>query len=126
MTDQHPELNTVRERAKKKLERDMGPRLLAHLNDSRTVEIMLNADSRLWLERLGEPMSITRNDLIAYFPEALLRNSEFLPSSYHDVPEAEPEFIEELCRPSPDRRVMKGSARALRPRFLNCFARGRG
>src|SRR5690242_11986252 len=77
-------------------------------------------------KRLGEPMSITRNDLIAYFPEALLRNSEFLPSSYHDVPEAEPEFIEELCRPSPDRRVMKGSARALRPRFLNCFARGRG
>lgn|GEM_PF-1758441 len=57
MTDQHAELNTVRERAKRKLERDMGPRLLAHLNDSRTVEIMLNADGRLWLERLGEPMS---------------------------------------------------------------------
>ncbi|MET3435003.1 type IV secretion system protein VirB11 [Herbaspirillum seropedicae] len=57
MTDQHPEINTVRERAKRKLERDMGPRLLAHLNDSRTVEIMLNADGRLWLERLGEPMS---------------------------------------------------------------------
>lgn len=57
MTDQHPEVNTVRERAKRKLERDMGSRLLAHLNDSRTVEIMLNADGRLWLERLGEPMS---------------------------------------------------------------------
>jgi len=43
-------------RAKKKLERDMGPQLLAALHDPRTVEIMLNADGRLWRERLGEPM----------------------------------------------------------------------
>jgi P-type conjugative transfer ATPase TrbB len=50
------EFNSVRERAKKKLERDMGPELLAALNDPRTVEIMLNADGRLWQERLGEPM----------------------------------------------------------------------
>jgi Flp pilus assembly CpaF family ATPase len=34
----------------------MGPELLAALNDPRTVEIMLNADGRLWQERLGEPM----------------------------------------------------------------------
>jgi Flp pilus assembly CpaF family ATPase len=50
------EFNSVKERAKKKLERDMGPELLAALNDPRTVEIMLNADGRLWQERLGEPM----------------------------------------------------------------------
>jgi P-type conjugative transfer ATPase TrbB len=50
------EFNTVKERAKKKLERDMGPELLVALNDPRTVEIMLNADGRLWQERLGEPM----------------------------------------------------------------------
>lgn len=56
MTDQGPELNTVRERAKRKLERDMGPELMAALNDPTTVELMLNADGRLWLERLGEPM----------------------------------------------------------------------
>ncbi|PWF55370.1 P-type conjugative transfer ATPase TrbB [Massilia glaciei] len=43
-------------RAQKKLERDMGPTLLAALHDSKSVEIMLNADGRLWQERLGEPM----------------------------------------------------------------------
>lgn len=36
--------------------RDMGPELLAALADPRTVEIMLNADSCLWQERLGEGM----------------------------------------------------------------------
>ena len=56
---------------------------------------------------LSEPVSITQNNQIAYFPEALLRNSEFLPSSYHDVPEAEAELIEELCRPLSHRRIMK-------------------
>jgi len=50
------EHNTIKERAKKKLERDMGPQLLAALSDPGTVEIMLNADGRLWQERLGEPM----------------------------------------------------------------------
>ena len=33
MTDQKPEHNSIKERAKKKLERDMGPELLAALND---------------------------------------------------------------------------------------------
>lgn len=47
---------TVSERAKTKLARDMGSELLAALNCPRTVEIMLNADGRLWQERLGEPM----------------------------------------------------------------------
>jgi P-type conjugative transfer ATPase TrbB len=44
------------ERAKRKLERDMGPLLLAALHDPKTVEIMLNADGKLWQERLGEKM----------------------------------------------------------------------
>lgn len=34
----------------------MGPALLAALNDPRTVEIMLNADGKIWQERLGEKM----------------------------------------------------------------------
>jgi P-type conjugative transfer ATPase TrbB len=44
------------DRAKRKLERDMGPVLLAALHDPKTAELMLNADGRLWQERLGEPM----------------------------------------------------------------------
>lgn len=48
--------SSLKERAKRKLERDMGPLLLGALNDPRTVELMLNADGRLWQERLGEKM----------------------------------------------------------------------
>ena len=51
------EFNSIKDRAKRKLERDMGPELLVALNDPRTVEIMLNADGRLWHERLGESMT---------------------------------------------------------------------
>ncbi len=54
--DNHHETDSAKERAKRKLERDMGPELLALLNDPKTVEIMLNADGSLWQERLGEPM----------------------------------------------------------------------
>ena len=50
------EFNSIKDRAKRKLERDMGPELLVALNDPKTVEIMLNADGRLWHERLGESM----------------------------------------------------------------------
>lgn len=51
------DLSTIKERARKKLERDMGPLLLSALNDPGTVEIMLNADGKLWQERLGEKMT---------------------------------------------------------------------
>ena len=50
------DFTTLKDRAKKKLERDMGPLLMAALTDARTVEIMLNADGKLWQERLGEAM----------------------------------------------------------------------
>ena len=56
MIDQKLDHNTVKDRAKRKLERDMGPVLLAALNDPKTVEIVRNADGKLWQERLGEPM----------------------------------------------------------------------
>ena len=53
---EHEQAISIKERARRKLERDMGPECLAALNDPKTVEIMLNADGRLWQERLGEPM----------------------------------------------------------------------
>jgi type IV secretion system protein VirB11 len=46
----------ISDRARAKLERDLGDDFLRALNDPRTVEIMLNADGRLWQERLGERM----------------------------------------------------------------------
>jgi Flp pilus assembly CpaF family ATPase len=50
MTEQ---CSTVKDRAKRKLERDMGPDVLCALTDPKTVEIMLNADGKLWQERRG-------------------------------------------------------------------------
>jgi type IV secretion system protein VirB11 len=47
---------SVKERARERLARDMGQVLLTALNDPRTVEVLLNADGRLWQERLGEGM----------------------------------------------------------------------
>jgi type IV secretion system protein TrbB len=54
MAEAQDSFTSVKERAKAKLERDMGPLLLGALHDPKTVEIMLNADGRLWQERLGE------------------------------------------------------------------------
>lgn len=56
MTTNEAGSDSLEDRAKKKLERDMGPLLMAALNDPKTVEIMLNADGKLWQERLGEKM----------------------------------------------------------------------
>lgn len=46
----------INDRAKSKLARDLGDTFLRALNDPRTIEIMLNADGKLWQERLGESM----------------------------------------------------------------------
>ncbi len=47
---------SVGDRAKVKLERDLGPIILSALADPKTVEVMLNADGKLWQERLGDKM----------------------------------------------------------------------
>lgn len=40
---------SVKDRAKRKLERDMGSELLAIFNDPKTVELMLNPDGTVWV-----------------------------------------------------------------------------
>lgn len=50
------EHDCVKSRAKEKLRRDLGPVIGKALADPKTVEIMLNADGKLWQERLGEKM----------------------------------------------------------------------
>lgn len=48
---------TVKERAKETLRRAMGSLMIGALADPKTVEIILNADGKLWQERLGEKMT---------------------------------------------------------------------
>ncbi|MES2538237.1 MAG: P-type conjugative transfer ATPase TrbB [Pseudomonadota bacterium] len=47
---------SIKARGIEKLARDCGPVLLKAMQDPRTVEVMLNADGKLWQERLGEKM----------------------------------------------------------------------
>jgi P-type conjugative transfer ATPase TrbB len=49
-------VDDARRRELRKLRMDLGPVVLGALEDPRTVEVLLNADGRLWQERLGEPM----------------------------------------------------------------------
>ncbi|SEQ32803.1 P-type conjugative transfer ATPase TrbB [Nitrosomonas ureae] len=51
--DQLPHVTTVKDRAKSKLERD-AREILSALQDPETVEIMVNADGRMWQEKLGQ------------------------------------------------------------------------
>ncbi len=53
MPDQLSTITTVKDRAKLKLERDASQIVLA-LQDPETVEIMVNADGRIWQEKLGQ------------------------------------------------------------------------
>ena len=46
----------AQERQREALRRAMGPELLAHLANPRVIEIMLNPDGSLWVERLGAGM----------------------------------------------------------------------
>ncbi len=56
MIQEAHENESVNNRAKVKLERDLGSTILSALADPKTVELMLNSDGRLWQERLGEKM----------------------------------------------------------------------
>ena len=56
MTVDEEQLISVKDRAKEKLRRDLGDLIEHALRDPNTVEIMLNADGKLWQERLGETM----------------------------------------------------------------------
>jgi len=56
MIENDESIISMKERAKRKLERDLGPLVMEVLTDPKTVEIMLNSDGRLWQERLGEKM----------------------------------------------------------------------
>lgn len=49
-------IDSTKERNLTKLRRDMGPLLMAALEDPKTVELMVNADGNIWQEKLGEKM----------------------------------------------------------------------
>jgi type IV secretion system protein VirB11 len=60
LQDQLPHITTVKDRAKSKLERD-AREILSALQDPETLEIMVNADGRIWQEKLGPKIQYIGN-----------------------------------------------------------------
>ena len=64
----------------------------------------------MWALLAGQPdpktQSVTENDLIAYYPQAWTLKSEFLQSSFQDIPQGEPELVQEILQPWPDRTLL--------------------
>lgn len=62
----------------------------------------------LWAQVAGQDSPdtppATENEMIAYFPEA--RDSQLLASSFYDVPRGEPELVDELLQPWPNRTLL--------------------
>jgi hypothetical protein len=62
----------------------------------------------LWAQLSGQPFQeappMTQNKIIAYFPDAC--NSELLQSCFQDIPQGEPELVQELLRPWPNSTML--------------------
>jgi hypothetical protein len=87
---------------------EMNPRCtpLSHLRLGRGRDMT----GALWTQLSRGPFleapTVTEKDMIAYFPQAWITKSEFLESSFQDVPRGEPDLVQELLRPWPDRSLL--------------------
>jgi hypothetical protein len=87
---------------------EMNPRstLLCHLPLGPGRDMIAPLFAKLSGQPLRDTSSVTKNDMIAYFPQAWHCKSEFLQSSFQDVPQGEPELVEDLLHPWPDRSLL--------------------
>jgi hypothetical protein len=109
---------------------EMNPRCtqLCHLHLGKDRDMIGALSAQLSGQTLRETPPVTQNEMIAYFPEAWICKSEFLESSFHDIPLGEPDLIEALLRPSSDRaplgrvvdylRRLRTSGKASEPLYL--------
>jgi hypothetical protein len=87
---------------------EMNPRCtpLCHLRLGKERDMI----GALWAQLSGQPSPetrpVTENNMIAYFPQALNAKSEYLQSSFHDVPQAEPDLMQEFLKPWPERSFL--------------------
>jgi carbamoylphosphate synthase large subunit len=105
---------------------EMNPRCtpLCHLRLGKGRDLIGALVARLSGMPLEESAPVTDNDLIAYFPQAWLSNSEFLNSSFQDVPWGEPDLAEELLRPWPNRGLVYSAYSSLWARIQRKALRG--
>lgn len=68
-----PDIQSGKDRVRKKLIRDLGPEVLALFSHPSTIELMLNADGQLWIERLGGRIE-PAGDIPLHRAEAIIRD----------------------------------------------------
>ena len=87
---------------------EMNPRCtpLCHFQLGRGRDLIGALTAQLSGEKLQEMPAVTQNELIAYFPQAWDSQSKFLEVCFQDLPVGEPELIEELRRPWPNRNLL--------------------
>lgn len=85
---------------------EMNPRTtsLCHLRLGKRRDMVGALRSQVVDQPLLEAPPATDNELIAYFPEGC--DSELLPSCFQDIPQGEPELIQELLHPWPNRTLL--------------------
>jgi hypothetical protein len=57
-------------------------------------------------QSIPEDAPVTEASMIAYFPRSSKGNKEVMQNCYQDVPENEPELVQELLNPFPDRTLL--------------------
>src|SRR6202158_624823 len=87
---------------------EMNPRCtpLSHLQLGKGRDMIEALGAQLSSRPLHEIPPVTQNNMIAYFPQARHCKSEFLQSSFQDIPQGEPDLVEDLLRPWPDRSFL--------------------
>jgi len=87
---------------------EMNPRITpqCHLRLGKGRDMVGALMAQLSEKPVLETPPVTRNHLIAYFPQASSARSEFVQSSFQDVPSDEPELVRELLNPWPDQTLL--------------------
>jgi hypothetical protein len=91
---------------------EMNPRCtpLSHLQLGTGRDMIEALCAQLSGRPVREMPSVTQNDMIAYFPQAWHRKSELLQSSFQDIPRGEPDLVQDLLRPWPERSLLYRAA----------------
>lgn len=87
---------------------EMNPRCtpLTHLQLGNGRDMIETFSAQIAGRSPRDVVPVTHNDLIAYFPQSRNTKSEFLQSSYQDVPVGEPRLLQALLEPWPDRSLL--------------------
>jgi hypothetical protein len=87
---------------------EMNPRTtpLCHLRLGKGRDMAGALSAQLAGQPLLEALPITQNEMIAYFPQAWNGDRDVLQSCFQDIPQGEPDLVQELLHPWPDRTLL--------------------